>query len=261
MQSKPIVLILLAASALFAAALVLKNAKPQLAPDWRAARVGVVRDAANGRPIAGAFVVARWLERSAPAFDATGVIAGRCLDRVVVRSDGDGRFAIPARADDRPLDADWNPTRSRRYARDLAVYASGYAASAPDAAPGGGEGMSAPVSAGSVRNRTDDTPLAFDLRSEQGDVGARLARLADAARGFACDAQARAAGTAAQAAAAQTPAAAIDEVIDADGFALACLSAGGDETALARLRAALRGERALADAHPCAARHTVSAAP
>lgn len=236
MQSKPIVFILLAASAVFAAALVLKNARPPLASDWRAARVGVIRDAASGRPIAGAFVVARWLERSAPRFGANGVIAGRCLDRVVARSDADGRFAIPARADDGPLAADWNPARTRSYARDLQVYANGYAVLAQDARSSDG----ATAIAGA------DTPVSFALRSEQGDAGARLARLADAAQRFACDAQV-----------ADVPVAA---AIDADGYALACLSPGGNETAFAQLRAALRGRPAADDAHPCAVQHTVSTA-
>jgi len=236
MQSKPIVFILLAASALFAAALVLKNAKP-FARDWRAARVGVVRDAASGQPIAGAFVVARWLERSAPRFDTSGVIAGRCLDRVVARSDADGRFAIPARADDGPLDADWNPTRAHTYARDLQVYANGYVVLAQDSGVADGN----PVVADSTH---DEAPITLALHSEQGDAGQRLARLADAAQGFACDGQL-----------ADAP---VAEAIDADGYALACLSTGGSENTFARLRAALRGRPAAIDAHPCAAQHTVS---
>jgi len=244
MQSKPIVFILLAASAVFAAALVLKNAKSARGPDWRAPRVGVVRDAASGRPIAGAFVVARWLEREAARFGSGGMIAGRCLDRVVVRSDGDGRFAIPARSDDGPLDADWNPLRRRDYTRDLQVYARGYRVGSQDSP---WDDLSTPRpdtdAAGTARS---DASIAFDLHDDAADAGQRLAHLVDAAQDFACDAHAADMS--------------VTEAIEADGYALGCLATGVDATAFARLRTALRGHPSAGDVHPCASQHTVSAA-
>lgn len=77
----------MAASAMFGCSATPDTVEPGL----QVAKSGVVLDETR-QPVEGAYVVVRWLEQS----QANGKIEGQCLSRAVVRTDKQGRYAIPA---------------------------------------------------------------------------------------------------------------------------------------------------------------------
>ena len=97
-------------------------ANTAIPPQLQAAHSGVVRDAHSGQPLAGAYVVARWLEQDE---SIAGVLSGRCLYRVVTRTDADGRFAIPGTQPQFATPRSWMPGERRAYVRELHAYAPG----------------------------------------------------------------------------------------------------------------------------------------
>ena len=69
--------------------------KPQVEPGLHVAKSGRVLDAQTGQPLPGAYVVVRWLEQSGMSA-ASDTVDGRCLYRTIVRTDDQGRYAVPA---------------------------------------------------------------------------------------------------------------------------------------------------------------------
>jgi hypothetical protein len=105
-----------ALSALAVAAVV---RKPLVEPGLLAPKSGVVMDAQTRQPLAGAYVVVRWLEQAR----AGAHVEGQCLHRTVVRTDEQGRYAVAALQ----LSVADHTLAERRYFWDAYAYASGYA--------------------------------------------------------------------------------------------------------------------------------------
>jgi hypothetical protein len=95
--------------------------KPDVEPGLQVAKTGIVIDAQTRRPLAGVFVVARWLEQSHDAAQ----IGGQCLFRTVARTDDEGRYTIPAAAVTIPSD---RTLAERKYYWDVSAYLPGYSA-------------------------------------------------------------------------------------------------------------------------------------
>src|SRR6185503_15386209 len=66
--------------------------KPLVEPGLQVAKNGDVLEEQTRQPIAGAYVVVRWLEESR----AGDKVEGQCLSRTVVRTDEHGHYVIPA---------------------------------------------------------------------------------------------------------------------------------------------------------------------
>jgi len=96
---------------------------PMVEAGLQAAKSGVVLDAQTRRPLADAYVVVRWLEQSRTA--NSEAIAGQCLKRVIVRTDENGHYAIPATA---VALATGRSFAKRAYFWDAFAYTPGYAA-------------------------------------------------------------------------------------------------------------------------------------
>lgn len=188
---------------------------PDIEPALEAAKSGVVLDAASGQPLAGVFVSMRWLEQSSDAALLGGSVRGQCLNRVVVRTDGAGRYAIPAA---RLPDAASRPgVATRGYFWDLYTYAPGYAAQDAGATAHPRATMTAAGAAAvePVRlSAVHDTPQQ------------RLATLADTLAHFTCHPFAHDAGM-------------IESSVAAEAAAAACLpGAANDEASCAMFRQA-----------------------
>ena len=103
--------------------------KPVVEAGLRAAKTGVVLDAQTRQPLAGVYVVARWLEQSTENSPAgSGELMGQCLYRTVVRTDEHGRYEIPA--SNFPIAAD-RALVERKYFWDASAYTPGYVVSSP----------------------------------------------------------------------------------------------------------------------------------
>jgi hypothetical protein len=103
--------------------------KPRVEAGLRAAKTGVVLDAQTRQPLAGVYVVARWLEQSSEnSLAGSANVAGQCLYRTVVRTDEHGRYEIPA--SDFPIAPD-RALVERKYFWDASAYTPGYVVSDP----------------------------------------------------------------------------------------------------------------------------------
>jgi hypothetical protein len=94
----------------------------------QAAKAGVVLDAQTRQPLAGVYVVARWLEQTTEPelLGHGGKMQGQCLYRVVVRTDSQGKYLIPATGARFKASGSLLPDRGKRYFWDLYTYSSGY---------------------------------------------------------------------------------------------------------------------------------------
>lgn len=92
------------------------------------AKTGVVLDAATGKPIADAYVVARWYDKNGLRFfiGPSGGGGTACLHRAVVKTDAEGRYSISSTAGE--FDVTHAPSIKfyHRYYWGLGVYAPGY---------------------------------------------------------------------------------------------------------------------------------------
>jgi hypothetical protein len=90
------------------------------------AKAGVVLDAQSRQPLAGVYVVVRWLEQTTQPMLLGGKMEGRCLYRVVVRTDSQGIYLIPETRTSFTATGNLLPDRSKKYFWDLYTYSSGY---------------------------------------------------------------------------------------------------------------------------------------
>jgi len=199
----------------------------------QAAKTGVVLDAQTRQPLPGVYVVARWLEQSSQASldGRPGQTQGQCLFRTVVRTDGLGRYSIPASAGDFNVPRGWQPASNRTVFWQASAYAPGYAESA---------GGSHPKIQGATLQADTLEPIL--LNGDHAAPEQRVASLIDTLSRFACQEQ-------------PVP---IAEEIYAEAYAAACLpQPNAAARALERLRNAdgrdRRGHEAgSAVAEPCA---------
>ena len=187
-------------------------------PGLQAAKSGVVLDATTQRPLAGAYVVVRWLDET----KVDGKLQGQCLSRAVVSTDGQGRYAVPETRF--PIAA--RTSAERRYFWDAHAYMPGYAELPAQ--------MRHPRALASAEPGVQAlAPLA--LRPDRNGPEQRLAALTETLAQFACEPFAQDAGPA-------------EEQIYAEAYATACLpEPNAAAAALARLRSAR-----IPDAQPCA---------
>jgi len=109
---------------LFAAIVAIaRTSDTQVEPALQAAKSGMVLDAATGKPIEGVYVAVRWLEQTSQMPLLGGTVRGQCVNRMVVRTDAEGRYRIPAQA---PLATKLRPGVHTEYFWDLYTYAPGY---------------------------------------------------------------------------------------------------------------------------------------
>jgi len=201
-------LLLLATAALGVLAFATRG-PPLVEPGLQVAKSGVVLDAQTRQPLAGAYVVVRWLEQSRTL--ASGAVAGQCMNRIIVRTDGNGHYAIPATA----IALAANPVFGEHdYFWDSYAYTPGYAAVTRTKHP---------------RATSSTVPAVQDLEpmlltAERAAPEQRVSELAESLLHFSCEPFAAEAGP-------------VAEQIYAEAYAAACLpepnSAAGS---LARLR-------------------------
>jgi len=190
--------------------------KPLVEPGLQVAKNGDVLDEQTRQPIAGAYVVVRWLEESR----AGDKVEGQCLSRTVVRTDQHGHYAIPA-----PHLTVASEHAETRYFWDAYAYAPGYAdAQARAVHP-------RPVASPIPGSQTLEP---IGLASDHAVPEQRVGILADTLSRFSCEPFAK-----------QEPSP-IAEQIYAEAYAAACLP---EPNRAAKLLARLRGER-LGD-EPC----------
>jgi hypothetical protein len=99
---------------------------PRVEPGLQVAKSGVVVDAQTQQPLAGVYVVARWLEQTTESSASSdGKTHGQCVFRTVVRTDEQGRYEIPASRF--PIGAD-KSMAEHQYYWDMYAYAPGFSA-------------------------------------------------------------------------------------------------------------------------------------
>jgi len=184
--------------------------KPLVEPGLQVAKNGDVLEEQTRQPIAGAYVVVRWLEESR----AGDKVEGQCLSRTVVRTDEHGHYVIPA-----PHFSLASEHAETRYFWDAHAYAPGYADAQARAAHPHPVGSPTPGS-----QALEPIGLASDHAAPEQRVG----MLADMLSRFSCDPFAK-----------REPNP-IAERIYAEGYAAACLP---EPNGAAKLLARLRGER------------------
>jgi len=126
----------------------------------------------------GIYVGARFLQQTSEAPLLGGKQQGQCVYRVVVQTDAQGRYTIPATATQFAIARDFVPGARTSYRWDLHAYAAGYQAGAVSAA----------------HPRTLDDPTATTaatlepvlMTAEHGSAAQRLATLAETAAHFTC---------------------------------------------------------------------------
>lgn len=198
--------------------------KPQVEPGLLTAKSGAVVDAQTRQPLAGAYVVVRWLEQSR----AGASMEGQCLHRAVVRTDEHGRYSVPALQ----LPLAEHTLAERRYFWDAYAYVSGYG----DTALTGVHHPHAVASAEPGIQSLEPIVLAADHAAPV----QRIAALADTLSRFECQPYA------------QAEANPVAEPIYQEAYATACLpESSGAAAALAHLRGAR-------DAQVCAPEHHAS---
>jgi len=110
---------------LFAAIVAIaRTSGTQVEPALQAAKSGVVLDAATGKPVEGVYVAVRWLEQTSQLPLLGGTIRGQCVNRVVVRTDAEGRYRIAAAQ--LQAESGLQPGVRTEYFWDLHAYAPGY---------------------------------------------------------------------------------------------------------------------------------------
>jgi hypothetical protein len=191
--------------------------KPLVEPGLQVAKNGIVLDEQTRQPIAGAYVVVRWLEQSRIG----GKIEGQCLLRTVARTDEQGHYAIPS------SNLTIAEHAETRYFWDAYAYAPGYAEARARSAHPRAEGS---VNPGSQTLE----PMALALASEHATPEQRLDTLVDTLSRFSCEPFAKQE---------LNP---VAEQIYAEGYAAACLP---EPNGAARLLSRLRRERP--GAEPC----------
>jgi len=189
---------------------------PVIEPGLQVAKSGIVLDAQSRQPLAGAYVVVRWLEQSrAPA---SGTVSGQCLNRVIVRTDDKGHYAIPATAVALAANRIFG---ERDYFWDSYAYTPGYAAR---------------ISAQHPRALGSTAPAVQDLEpmlltADNALPEQRVSELADSLSRFNCEPFANELGP-------------VAEQIYAEAYAVACLPEPNRAAgSLARLRSDWRGAK------------------
>jgi hypothetical protein len=190
---------------LFAAIVAIaRTSGTQVEPALQAAKSGVVLDAATGKPVEGVYVAVRWLEQTSQLPLLGGKLRGQCVNRVVVRTDAEGRYRIPAAR----LAAATNLQAGVRteYFWDLYTYAPGY--------DGRSQTLAHPRA---VSNLAGDQAVVEPVLLGAGHAAPqqRLATLADTLAQFTCHPFAHDAG-------------AIEQSIAAEAAAAACLPGTDD---------------------------------
>jgi hypothetical protein len=190
------------------------SAKPRVEPGLQVAKNGVVLDAQTGRPVEGAYVAVRWLEQS----QIGGHVTGQCLSRAVVRTDEQGRYAIPAsNLAVAPNHAD------TRYFWDVYAYASGYADTPTR--------LAHPRVRGSA-TRASQALEPIMLAVDHSAPTQRIDTLVDTLSRFSCDAVAK------------PESSPVADQIYAEGYAAACLPEPNNAAdALANLRGGKPGDK------------------
>jgi hypothetical protein len=199
------------------------NGGTTVEPGLQAAKSGVVLDADTRQPLAGVYVVARWLEQTTqPALlGQGGKVDGQCLFRVVVRTDSQGHYAIPATSGNFQSAYNLLPDRSKRYFWDLYTYSAGFGvAGRIDVHPR----VTAAAGAGDSSAHETQTLEPILLATDHAPAGQRVAALADTLSRFTCEPYA-------------SEPLPIAQQVYAEGYATACLPEPNDAArALARLR-------------------------
>lgn len=152
----------------------------------QAAKSGVVLDADSRQPLAGVYVVARWLEQTTqPALlGQSGKVDGQCLFRVVVRTDGQGRYTIPATSGNFRTANNLLPDRSKKYFWDLYTYAAGFGGAGR---VGAHPRLTAAAGAGDSSVQETQTLEPILLATDHAAATQRVAALADTLSRFTCE--------------------------------------------------------------------------
>jgi len=164
----------------------------------QSAKTGVVLDAQSGKPLPGIYVGARFLQQTTQAPLLGGRQQGQCVYRVIVQTDAQGRYTIPATATQFTIARDFVPGEHTSYRWDLHAYAAGYQAGAATAAH---------------PRMLDDATATLEpvlMSAEHGSAAQRLATLADTVAHFTCHPFAHDAGP-------------VDASLAAEAAAAACL--------------------------------------
>lgn len=204
------------------------GSKPAVEPGLRVAKTGTVLDAQTHQPLAGVYVAARWLEQSTErSFGTADTLQGQCLYRTVVRTDEQGRYAIPA-STNFTIAAE-RTGMVRRYFWDAYAYTPGYGMVDSVASHPKSESSSIPASQALQ-------PILL-LATDHAAPAQRVDALIKTMERFTCEPYA----------AAPVP---VAELAYAEGYAAACLQ-GSNEAArsLARLNSAVKPHQ---DEQPCA---------
>jgi hypothetical protein len=175
-------LILVSITGAIAAAVAL-SATTSVEQGYQSAKTGTVLDAATQQPLAGVYVVARWLEQTTrpTLLGEGGKVQGQCVFRAIARTDEHGRYSIPASSANSNLAKNWQPGSSRRYFWDLYTYANGYAATA------NAIGTAHPASiADTAPGQPIQTLQPILLTSAQTSPAQRLAALNETSSRFVC---------------------------------------------------------------------------
>lgn len=211
------------------------GSKPAVEPGLQVAKTGFVLDAQTHQPLAGAYVVVRWLEQSTSS--APESVEGQCLFRAVVRADEKGQYAIPAPGF---TIAPERSAAARKYFWDAYAYAPGLAAAGaviahPKAVP----------SATPASQTLEPILLASDHAAPE----QRVVALARTLSRFACAPYAKNPG-------------AVAEQVYAEAYAAACLpEPNGAARMLARLHDDAFGMRLESAPQPCSQLRQASNAP
>lgn len=217
------------ASAVLAAIAYPYRSRPIVEPGMQAAKTGLVLDAQTRQPIAGAYVVARWLQQSREmSFQSPeGMVEGQCMFRIVARTDALGRYEIPSSAGRFNIDSP-RSSAERKYYWDAYAYAPGYGAADSKAAH-------PRLGSSSMPANQELEPILLSA-AEHAAPDQRIAALIDTAVRFTCAAYSPA----------QIPAA---EQVYAEAYAAACLPEPNDAArSLPRLRNPAKPAQ---DAQPC----------
>jgi hypothetical protein len=168
-------LVLIAAISSLAYAVVVR---PAAESGLQAAKTGVVLDAETRQPLAGVTVVARWLEETSQPelLGYGGKIAGQCLFRVVVRTDNQGRYVIPAT--NFKLTGNLLPDRSKKTFWDLYTYSTGYGVASRE--PGLADAGDSPV-------QETQTLQPILLAADHAPAAQRVSALVDTLSRFTCE--------------------------------------------------------------------------
>lgn len=186
-------------------------------PGMTLAKTGVVLDAQTRQPLSGVYVVARWLENTTqPSLLGGGRVEGQCLYRVVVRTDAQGHYTIPATGTSFRSASNRLWDHGKNHFWDLYTYSEGYAAA-------GGKHHPEASTRGSASSETQSLAPIL-LAADHALAEQRVATLSDTLSRFTCEPYSRD----------PLP---IARQVYADAYATACLLEPNDAArALAQLR-------------------------